>query len=91
MFFLTLLFAAVASLFGTDAGMITDPAPVVYVSDTFDEVPLLPEAAYNDPDLCVAVPVGEGEISNEALAYLVGQGWTGRQDDGMEALYPTGC
>lgn len=59
-------------------------------TDEFPEVPILPEAAYLDPDLCVPV-VLDDSATPEAIDYLTGTGWTGNPDDGMEALYAPGC
>lgn len=55
---IAVIIAAVLSLFGTDAGLITEPAPSPYV---WGEVPLLPEAAYSPARHVRPRPRGRGQ------------------------------
>lgn len=97
----TFLFALLASLgFLSPPAMDSDPAPVSvksYAQPAPAPEPVLAEdgSVIEDPATyyadCTPYVVPETDEGWDTSRYLLGLGWTGRPDDGMEALYPPNC
>lgn len=90
-----------------DAGLVTEPAPpapvLAYAEDgtvTVNRVladgrvagtVIPPDATWFEFGETSCAPLVLDEDGTEDLSLLFKAGWTGKPEDGMEALYPQGC
>lgn len=103
----SLIALVLSLLGGTDAGLIAEPAPaeslIVSAEDgtiTVNRVTedgrvagtvLTPDGEWFDFGVTSCDPLVLDEDGTEDLSLLFEAGWSGKQEDGMEVLYPQGC